>query len=117
MKHALTMVVLAALSIAVLFAASPESESRNRETRNAEPLADSGYRADYFYFQTTGTIKPLLSESTYKAVLAAAKAAGYSEEEIEVTLYVVDRKSREERRFIPTATRQKLEKPKVKKFE
>jgi len=50
-------------------------------------------------------------------VLAAAKAFGYDEKEIEVTLYVVDRKSREERRSIPTATRQKLEKPYVKKFE
>lgn len=83
--------------------------------------SDSTYRADYFYFQTTGSIKPLLSEATYKAVLAAAQAAGYSEDEIEVTIYVVDRKSRLERQRQSAqpnpASRQSLRRPTVKKFE
>ena len=113
MKDTLFLVIIALLCAALLSASRPPERTPHSQ---AAPT-DSGYRTDYFYFQTTGTIKPLLSDPTYKAVLAAAKASGYDEKEIEVTLYVVDRKSREERRFIPTATRQKLDKPYVKKFE
>jgi ABC-type sugar transport system substrate-binding protein len=116
MKDALFITVIALLCVALL-SASRSSDNSPHSLPNPTAQSDTAYRADYFYFQTTGTLKPLLSDPTYKAVVAAAKAAGYTEGEIEVTLYVVDRKSREERRFIPTATRQKLEKPNVRKFE
>ncbi len=72
------------------------------------------YRAESFFFKTTGTLKPLLSESAYQAVISAAKASGYSEDEIEVTLIVTERKKKnEETKFkSPYAP-----KPKPKKFE
>ncbi len=116
MRYTLTTIVLLAL-LAVLFTVQP-----NKAMESALPAAsDSTYRADYFYFQTTGTIRILLSEATCKAVLAAAQAAGYSEDEIEVTIYVVDRKSRLERQRAPMqpnpASRQSLRRPTVKKFE
>ncbi|MBC8043649.1 MAG: hypothetical protein IAF08_09430 [Rhizobacter sp.] len=79
--------------------------------------ADTTGRPDYFYFQTSGTPKFLLSESARSAVLAAAQASGYTEAEIEVTVYVVDKNSKGKKEKQPAATRKKLSKPKVKKFE
>jgi len=73
------------------------------------------FRAETFYFKTTGTLKPLLSESAYQAVVGAAKASGYSEDEIEVTIIVTERKKRfEEPKPKPSYTPSK---PKPKKFE
>ncbi len=107
----LTLLALLAASFTFPSSSSPVSIA----------ASDSTYRADYFYFQTTGSIKVLLSEATYRAVLAAAQAAGYSEDEIEVTIYVVDRKSRLERQRPSVhpnpASRRELRKPVIKKFE
>ncbi len=73
------------------------------------------FRAETFYFKTTGTLKPLLSESAYQAVVSAAKASGYSEDEIEVTIIVTERKKKfEEAKPKPSYTPPK---PKPKKFE
>lgn len=117
MRYALTMIALLAL-LAASFTVLPNNAPTARPTAASDSTT---YRADYFYFQTTGTIKPLLSDATYKAVLAAAKAAGYSEDEIEVTIYVVDRKSRLERQRASMqpnpVSRQALRRPTVKKFE
>ncbi|MFN3562090.1 MAG: hypothetical protein ACK4XY_00060 [Chloroherpetonaceae bacterium] len=72
------------------------------------------FKAETFFFKTTGTLKPLLSESAYQAVINAAKASGYSEDEIEVTLIVTERKKKfEEQKSKPSYT----PKPKPKKFE
>ncbi|MFN3344921.1 MAG: hypothetical protein ACK412_04660 [Chloroherpetonaceae bacterium] len=72
------------------------------------------FKAETFFFKTTGTLKPLLSESAYQAVINAAKASGYSEDEIEVTLIVTERKKKfEEQKFKTPYT----PKPKPKKFE
>ncbi|MFQ3597143.1 MAG: hypothetical protein SNJ55_09060 [Chloroherpetonaceae bacterium] len=72
------------------------------------------FKAESFFFKTTGTLKPLLSESAYQAVISAAKASGYSEDEIEVTLIVTERKKKfEEQKFKTPYT----PKPKQKKFE
>lgn len=114
MKYALFV-----LGMFLLLSFLPPS-NRPHAAPSVAAVADSGYRAEYFYFQTTGSIKPLLSEATYKAVLAAAQAAGYSEDEIEVTIFVVDRKSRQERlrSLQPNPrSRQELRRPTVKKFE
>ncbi|MCS7012907.1 MAG: hypothetical protein RML35_01935 [Chloroherpetonaceae bacterium] len=111
------------LTAALLLSSSPSSTPhRHCDTPSATSTlaADSTYRTEYFYFQTTGTPKSLLSEATYKAVIAAAQAAGYSEDEIEVTIFVVDRKSRQERlRSLQPhpRSRQELRRPTVKKFE
>ncbi len=73
------------------------------------------FRAETFYFKTTGTLKPLLSESAYQAVVSAAKASGYSEDEIEVTIIVTERKKKfEEAKPKPSYTPPKS---KPKKFE
>ncbi len=116
MKKALAFLTLFALLAASFTVLAPSSSSSVSFS-----AGDSTYRADYFYFQTTGTIKVLLSEATYKAVLAAAKAAGYSEDEIEVTIYVVDRKSRLEQQRPSVhpnpALRRELRRPMIKKFE
>ncbi len=73
------------------------------------------FRAETFYFKTTGMPKPLLSESAYQAVVSAAKASGYSEDEIEVTIIVTERKKKsEEPKPKPAYTPPK---PKPKKFE
>ncbi len=77
--------------------------------------SSKAFRAETFYFKTTGTLKPLLSESAYQAVVSAAKASGYSEDEIEVTLIVTERKKKFEEQkpkspYTPS-------KPKPKKFE
>lgn len=75
------------------------------------------FKAETFFFKTTGTLKPLLSPSAYQAVVSAAKASGYSEEEIEVTIIVTERKkSLEERRQNNTYTPY-APKAKPKKFE
>ncbi len=72
------------------------------------------FKAETFFFKTTGTLKPLLSESAYQAVISAAKASGYSEDEIEVTLIVTERKKKfEEQKSKPSY----MPKPKPKKFE
>lgn len=72
------------------------------------------FKAETFFFKTTGTLKPLLSESAYQAVISAAKASGYSEDEIEVTLIVTERKKKfEEQKFKTPYT----PKSKPKKFE
>ncbi len=73
------------------------------------------FRAETFFFKTTGTLKPLLSESAYQAIVNAAKASGYSEDEIEVTIIVTERKKKFEESkpkspYTPS-------KPKPKKFE
>lgn len=77
--------------------------------------SSTAFKAETFFFKTTGTLKPLLSESAYQAVISAAKASGYSEDEIEVTLIVTERKKKfEEQKFKPSYTPKK---PKPKKFE
>ena len=73
------------------------------------------FKAETFFFKTTGTLKPLLSASAYQAVIGAAKASGYSEDEIEVTLIVTERKKKfEEPKPKSPYTPPK---PKPKKFE
>lgn len=77
------------------------------------------FKAESFFFKTTGTLKPLLSESAYQAVISAAKASGYDEDEIEVTIIVTERKRRFEERKSEERAPQKPQapKPKPKKFE
>ncbi len=72
------------------------------------------FKAETFFFKTTGTLKPLLSESAYQAVISAAKASGYSEDEIEVTIIVTERKKKFEEQKSKTPY---TPKPKPKKFE
>lgn len=73
------------------------------------------YRADYFYFQTTGKPKHLLSDAAYQAIISAAQASGYMPDEIEVTITATDKSEK------PTPSKKqpksKARKPKVKKFE
>ncbi|WP_169304752.1 hypothetical protein [Chloroherpeton thalassium] len=53
----------------------------------------TSYRADYFFFQTTGDPNYLLSQTAYQAVLLSARLSGYKPEEIEVTITVSDKES------------------------
>ncbi|MDX2129329.1 MAG: hypothetical protein SFU91_09865 [Chloroherpetonaceae bacterium] len=55
-------------------------------------------KLEYFHFQTSGTPKRLLSTEAYQTIVQAAKLSGYEEGELEVIVYVVDKKSKEERR-------------------
>lgn len=75
----------------------------------------SAYRADYFYFQTTGAPKYLLSEPAYQSIISAALASGYKPEEIEVTITATDKSERSV--SVKKPSRSKTRKPKVKKFE
>jgi hypothetical protein len=75
------------------------------------------FKAETFFFKTTGTLKPLLSASAYQAVVSAAKASGYSEEEIEVTIIVTERKKNFEERRQNNSYTPYAPKPKPKKFE
>ncbi|MCS6990038.1 MAG: hypothetical protein NZM06_11035 [Chloroherpetonaceae bacterium] len=75
------------------------------------------FKAESFFFKTTGTLKPLLSESAYQAVINAAKASGYDEDEIEVTIIVTDRKRKFEQKKFEERPPAKPYAPKPKKFE
>lgn len=72
------------------------------------------FKAETFFFKTTGTLKPLLSESAYQAIITAAKASGYSEDEIEVTIIVTERKRKFDEQHYKTPYKPK---PTPKKFE
>jgi hypothetical protein len=70
---------------------------------------------EYFFFQTTGDPKYLLSPEILKAVKLSADLTGYSSEEIEVTITVTDKKSKKTRS--KPARKATVRKPKIKKFE
>lgn len=75
----------------------------------------AAYRSDYFYFQTTGEPKHLLSDAAYQAIISAAQASGYKPGEIEVTITATDKS--EKSVSVKKPSRSKTRKPKVKKFE
>lgn len=109
-----TLFFLTLFSVATFSATRAQTTPSIKPDSVSAPVDTSG-RPEYFYFQTTGTPKFLLSEKAREAVLAAAKLSGYTEDEIEVTIYVADKVSKGKK--LPAASRKKLSKPKVKKFE
>jgi hypothetical protein len=94
-----------------------------QEKKETPTPTDSSHKAETFFFQSTGAPRFMLSEKALQAVMNAAKASGYDEAEIEVTVFVRDKKSTEEKKSMydsrkpPAKPRPASPKPVTKKFE
>jgi len=111
------MALIKHISLLFSFVAFFTQISLAQAASNADGQAkdSTSYRADYFFFQTTGTPNYLLSKTAYQAVILAARLSGYKPEEIEVTITVSDKETNKKKAKKKNPFKKK--KPKIKKFE
>ena len=70
------------------------------------------FKAESFLFKTKGEARELLNINSFNAVMQAAKAAGYNEDEIEITIEAKNKPKKPEKKSVREPA-----KVKRKKFE